>query len=171
MSLKLERPNAALKEAYLDFVSDWEHNQEEITPYACRLLGRSYEAWLSDTLREETEVPANFVTASLFLLTDDSGAVLGALHIRHRLNERLLFSGGHIGYGVRPSERRKGYAETMLSLALPEAKMLGIDRALVTCDKSNTASARTILHCGGVLENEVLENGEPVQRYWIELLP
>ena len=171
MSLKLERPNAALKEAYLDFVSDWEHNQEEITPYACRLLGRSYEEWLSDTLREETEVPANFVTASLFLLTDDSGAVLGAVHIRHRLNERLFFSGGHIGYGVRPSERRKGHAETMLSLALPEAKRLGIGRALVTCSKSNTGSARTILHCGGVLENEVSENGKQVQRYWIELQP
>ncbi len=171
MSLKLERPNAALKEAYLDFVSDWKHAPEEITPYACRLLDRSYEEWLSDTLREETEVPANFVTASLFLLTDDSGSVIGAVHIRHRLNERLLFSGGHIGYGIRPSERRKGYAEAMLALALPEAKMLGIDRALVTCDKSNTASARTILHCGGVLENEVSENGKQVQRYWIELLP
>jgi predicted acetyltransferase len=171
MSLKLERPSAALKEAYLDFVSDWEQNQEEITPYACRLLGRSYEEWLSDTLREEAEAPANFVTASLFLLTDDSDSVLGAVHIRHRLNERLLFSGGHIGYGVRPSERRKGYAEAMLALALPEAKKLGIDRALVTCDKSNLGSAHTILHCGGVLENEVREDGELVQRYWIQLCP
>ena len=171
MALKLERPSPALKEAYLDFVSDWEQNKEEITPYACRLLGRNCEEWLRDTLREETDVPPNFVTASLFLLTDDSGTVLGAVHIRHRLNERLLFCGGHIGYGVRPSERRKGYAEAMLSLALPEAEKLGIDRALVTCDKSNTGSARTILHCGGVLENEVLEDGKPVQRYWIQLRP
>lgn len=160
-----------MKKAYLDFVSDWEQNKEEITPFACRLLGRSFEEWLRDILREETEVPASFVTASLFLLRDNSGAVLGAAHIRHRLNERLLFSGGHIGYGVRPSERRKGYAEAMLQLALPEAKKLGIGRALITCKKSNTASARTILHCGGVLENEVLEDGEPVQRYWIQLQP
>ena len=171
MNLKLERPSAALKKAYLDFVSDWEQNQEKMTPYACRLLGRSYEEWLSDTLREETEVPANFVTASLFLLTDDSGSVIGAVHIRHLLNERLLFSGGHIGYGIRPSERRKGYAEAMLSLALPEVKKLGIDRALITCDKNNTGSARTILHCGGVLENEVLEDGKLFQRYWIQLHP
>lgn len=171
MNLKLERPGAALKESYLDFVGDWEQNEEEITPFACRLLGRSYEEWLSDTLREESEAQANFVTASLFLLTDDSGAVIGAIHIRHRLNEHLLFSGGHIGYGIRPSERKKGYAETMLALALPEAKKLGIDRALITCDKSNPASARTILHCGGILENEVLEDGEPVQRYWVQIRP
>ncbi len=55
----------------------------------------------------------------------------------------------------------------MLFMALPIAKELGIDRALVTCDKNNPASAKTILRCGGVLEDERLENGELVQRYWI----
>ena len=113
--------------------------------------------------------PRHFVTAHCFCLTDGSGRMLGAIQIRHRLNEALLKSGGHIGYGVRPSERRKGYAETMLSLALPAAKKLGIDRALITCSKSNTASARTILHCGGVLENEIEEEGRITQRYWIDL--
>lgn len=169
MNLNLEQPTPATKHAFLDFTEDWDRHGEEITPYGFRLLGRNYEEWLRDAVLQETQVPAHFVTASCYCLTDGSGRMLGAIQIRHRLNEALLKSGGHIGYGVRPSERQKGYAETMLSLALPAAKELGIDRALITCSKSNVASARTILHCGGVLENEIEEEGRVTQRYWISL--
>lgn len=169
MELKLESPTLAMKQAFLDFTEDWNRNAQEITPYAFRLLGRSYEDWLRDTLLQETQAPANFVTAHCFCLMDGSDRMLGAIQIRHTLNEALLKSGGHIGYGVRPSERRKGYAETMLSLALPAAKKLGIERALITCAKSNVASARTIMHCGGVLENEIEEEERVTQRYWVDL--
>ncbi len=167
MELKLERPSPALKQAFLSFTEDWERNGEEITPYGFRLFGRSYEEWLTDIVRMETQAPSGFVPAHCFCLT--GGAMLGAIQIRHRLNEALLSTGGHIGYGVRLSERRKGYAEAMLTLALPFAKKLGIERALITCAKENTASARTIRHCGGVLENEVPEEGRVTQRYWIDL--
>lgn len=78
--------------------------------------------------------------------------------------------GGHIGYEVRPSERRKGYATEMLRLALKKCVDLGITKVLITCDKSNLGSAKTIQNQGGVLENEFLEeNGELAQRYWINL--
>lgn len=169
MKLKLERPSPALKQAFLSFTEDWARNGEEITPYGFRLLGRSYEEWLSDAARMETEAPAGFVPAHCFCLTGGTGTMLGAIQIRHRLNDALLRTGGHIGYGVRPSERRKGYAEAMLALALPRAKRLGIERVLITCAKENAASARTILHCGGVLENEIPEEGRVTQRYWIDL--
>ena len=169
MEVKLERPSPALKQAFLSFTRDWAGNGEEITPYGFRLLGRNYEEWLSDTVRMETEAPGDFVPAHCFCLTDGRGAMLGAIQIRHRLNDTLFRTGGHIGYGVRPSERRKGCAETMLTLALPLTKRLGIERALITCAKANTASARTILHCGGVLENEIPEEGRVTQRYWIDL--
>jgi predicted acetyltransferase len=67
-----------------------------------------------------------------------------------------------------PSERRKGYATEMLRLALEKCKALGIEKALVTCDMNNVASAGTILKNGGVLENEVTDdNGRIIQRYWI----
>jgi len=92
-----------------------------------------------------------------------------ALQIRHELNEYLLSYGGHISYGIRPSERRHGFASLMLSLSLPKAKELGINRALVTCDKENTASAKTIKSNGGVLGNEIKQQGEITQRYLIEI--
>lgn len=93
---------------------------------------------------------------------------VGAVNIRHYLNEGLRRTGGHIGDGIRPGERRKGYATAMLALALKECKKLGIDRVLVCCDKDNIGSAKAIVKNGGVLENEVEEDGHVVQRYWID---
>ncbi|MBR2176691.1 MAG: GNAT family N-acetyltransferase, partial [Clostridia bacterium] len=94
----------------------------------------------------------------------------GAVNIRHYLNDYLLKEGGHIGDGIRPSERRKGYATEMVRLALIECKKLGIDRVLMVCDKDNIGSAKSILKNGGVLEDEFLnEYGDIEQRYWIDL--
>ena len=105
-----------------------------------------------------------------FLLDEDRNKLLGAVNIRHYLNDELLKEGGHIGDGIRPSERRKGYATEMVRLALIECKKLGIDRVLMTCDKDNVGSAKSILKNGGVLENEFLnEDGNIEQRYWIDL--
>ena len=91
------------------------------------------------------------------------------LDIRHSLNEALLLDGGHIGDGVRPSERRKGYATAMIALALDECRKLGIEKVLMVCNKENTGSAKSIQNNGGVLENEINVEGETVQRYWIQL--
>lgn len=95
--------------------------------------------------------------------------MVGAVNIRHRLNEQLLLNGGHIGDGVRPSERGKGIGTRMITLALEECKKLGIRDVLMVCDKENAASARTIQKNGGILENEVLADGVAEQRYWIHL--
>lgn len=78
-------------------------------------------------------------------------------------------TGGHIGDGIRPSERRKGYATAMIALALEECKKLGIERVLMCCDKDNIGSAKSIIRNGGFLENEVEEYGHLEQRYWIQL--
>lgn len=105
-----------------------------------------------------------------FLLDEDRDRLLGAVNIRHYLNDSLLKEGGHIGDGIRPSERRKGYATEMIRLALIECKKLGIDKVLMTCDKDTIGSAKSIVKNGGVLENEfVNSDGDVEQRYWISI--
>ena len=109
-------------------------------------------------------------TTTLFLLDVDRNILLGAVNIRHYLNESNMISGGHIGDGIRPSERRKGYATEMIRLALIECRKLGIEKVLMTCDKDNIGSRKSIINNGGVLENEFLnEDGQTEQRYWITL--
>lgn len=97
------------------------------------------------------------------------GRIIGALHFRHELNEYLLLHGGHIGYGIRPSERRKGYASLMLGMMLDILKERNFGRVLITCDDGNHASARSIERNGGLLENIVAEGTGKTRRYWIQL--
>src|SRR5690242_3199976 len=93
-------------------------------------------------------VRASFVAAMLWWVDGDE--YLGRIAIRHRLTAQLRASGGHIGYDVRPSARRRGHATAMLRAALPVARALGVDSALVTCDAGNVASRRVIERNGGV---------------------
>jgi predicted acetyltransferase len=79
---------------------------------------------------------------------------LGRLSIRHRLTLQLVYEGGHIGYEVRPSARRRGHATAMLAAALPIAAALGVENALIDCDPGNTGSRRVIEKNGGVLDGE-----------------
>jgi predicted acetyltransferase len=160
-----------MEEQFLDFASDWEAHHEAIVPYSARLLNMNYHEWLENTASIENRdtCPSHWVPAHTYFLADENKRIIGAVNIRHYLNGFLLQYGGHIGYGVRPSERKKGYASLMLSMTLPIAKGLGLDKVLVCCDKNNTGSARTIIKNGGVLENEVIEDGEITQRYWIKI--
>ncbi|MFI8274941.1 GNAT family N-acetyltransferase [Streptomyces sp. NPDC085929] len=94
---------------------------------------------------------------------------LGAIDLRHYLNGFLLDAGGHIGYGVRPSARRRGLAGWALRAVLHEARIMGMDRVLLTCDPDNTGSVRTIERGGGVLEDVRETLIGPKRRYWIDL--
>ncbi len=93
----------------------------------------------------------------------DGGVFLGSLRIRHRLTEALRMDGGHIGYSVRPSARRRGHATAMLAAALPRAARLGIDPALITCNLSNDASRRVIETNGGAL----FDADDTMLRFWV----
>lgn len=107
--------------------------------------------------------------STFFCLDTDRNIFVGAVNIRHTLNEGLLKDGGHIGDGIRPSERGKGLGTRMIALAFEECGRLGLRDVLMCCDKDNIASARTIVKNGGVLENEIEVDGVIVQRYWIHL--
>lgn len=133
----------------------------------------TYEDWLR--LAKECEKSDNTllgVPASTYLavrISDEK--VVGCIELRHTLNESLAVIGGHIGYSVAPSERRKGYATEMLKLVLDEAKRAGLDKVLLTCDTDNVASCKTIEKCGGKPERKepfVFEN-ETYFKYWIEV--
>ena len=91
------------------------------------------------------------------------------INIRLKLNEYLLQHGGHIGYSVRPTERRKGYNSYQLYLALRFCYEQGLDKVLLTCLKDNLGSAKTIQNSCGVLENEIEEGNKILQRYWIDV--
>lgn len=93
----------------------------------------------------------------------DGAEWLGHLNLRHRLTPHLLEMGGHIGYDVRPSARRRGHATAMLSAGLAVARSLGIESALLTCDHDNIASRRVIESAGGVLEDQ---RGDKL-RFWV----
>lgn len=93
--------------------------------------------------------------------------MLGDLFIRHRLNARLEKMGGHIGYKVRPSLRNRGVATIALRLGLEKLRRMGVERALVTCERNNLASARVIEKCNGVrIEDAILED-RVERRYWV----
>ena len=127
-----------------------------------------FEKYLKEI--NSTIVSEGHVPDSTFFLYDEARDIfVGACNIRHYLNESLLKTGGHIGDGIRPSERGKGYGTMIIKLALEECKKLGIDKVLMTCDKDNIGSKKAIIKNGGILENEVLEDGNIVQRYWITL--
>lgn len=168
----LELPSMEHKEACMDMLKEWSDSGEKIYPGALRMRGMNYLEWLDYIKfvpKNETN-PPNLVPSDTYFLINDDDNIIGAISIRHYLNDYLLNYGGHIGYGIRPSKRRKGYAKLMLKLALGKCQDIAIDKVLITCNKDNIASAKTILANGGVLENEIAEeNGNIVQRYWIQV--
>lgn len=124
----------------------------------------SFAAYVEQVRAEATDEPAPGRVACTTLWWVEGVEWLGRLSIRHDLIPRLEEVGGHIGYDVRPSRRREGHATRMLAEALPIARGLGIDRALVTCDHDNVASRRTIERNGGVLADR---RGVKL-RFWID---
>ena len=137
-------------------------------PRSCNLLAR-FERY-----RNAIDLPEGYVGAtSRWLVDDEQQRFLGQIDIRHKLTDRLLRYGGHIGYAVRLGEWNKGYGTLMLSQALPLAKEIGITRCLITCDDDNPASARVMEKNGFLLADKVdnIIDGQAIitRRYWKNL--
>ena len=132
----------------------------------------SIEIWFEELKKRSCEdtVPKGLVPSSTYLaVREKDNYIVGMIDIRHYLNEYLTQVGGHIGYGVRKTERNKGYAKQMLKLALEKCKELKIKKVLITCDEDNIASEKVILSANGKLEDIRNVDGENKKRFWIDL--
>ena len=168
--LVLVKPSEDYLEQIYEYRQEFLDNDDSMDGTSSLRRFEKIEEWLQWVDKNENdETCANdFVPSSQFLtIRKLDNKVVGMVNIRHRLNEHLLNFGGHIGYSIRKSERRKGYAKEQLILALLEAKNLDINKVLITCDKDNFPSRNTILSANGILENEIKDEDEIIQRYWI----
>lgn len=132
----------------------------------------NYNEWLEKVmlaLKKETS-PIDVPATTYFTVRKSDNKIIGTIQLRHELNDDLLKRGGHIGYGICPSERGKGYGTKQLSLALEKAKELGISRVMISCDQTNFASANVATRNGGKLQWEGYDEEDGfIQIYWIDL--
>lgn len=172
-TLTFVEPQAMHEDAAMEYISEHVENGEDDLHGAALLERLPYGEWLDLVAgnRRPDSVAEGWVPAStFFVVREDDGRIIGTIDIRHYLNEFLRSYGGHIGYGVRPSERGQGYAKRILAQALDYARNLGIDRVMLSCYEDNAASRRVIEANGGVLEREFVHtDGKLVQVFWIEL--
>ena len=172
MNLKLVKLTPQYKRQLTDMMSEWLGIEADFSPRVIRKNDyRDFDYYLDNL---ETKHYDGYLVpdSTFFCLDTDRDIFVGAVNIRHYLNRNLYPFGGHIGDGVRPSERRKGIATKMISLALEKCREFGIYRVLMTCDEDNIGSAKSIRNNGGVLfDTLVNEEGVPEQCYWIDLTP
>ncbi|HEY3556660.1 MAG TPA: GNAT family N-acetyltransferase [Kribbella sp.] len=172
---ELIEPTIDLRDSWLESAAEWGDVPQDgagLWEAADLDLGTTegFEAWLR-RLQEQSAfegITEDRVPATFWWIVED-GTYLGAITLRHALNDKLLEGGGHIGYGVRPSARGRGVANWALGAVLERARERGIDRVLLTCDAGNVASARTIERNGGVLEDIRDTWLGRARRYWITL--
>lgn len=168
--MELVKPSKKFEKSFMEAVDEY------------MAEGRTYEALVLDeqgdfegmrkyyqNAEKGIGLPDGYVPATEFWIIEGE-KFIGRLSIRHELNDYLTNFGGHIGYAVRPTERKKGYGTKALELGLIEAKKLGLSKILITCNTTNIGSKKIIEKNGGVFEDERLKEDEgQISRYWIDI--
>jgi predicted acetyltransferase len=174
--MKLVFPTIDYKQKAIEFINEFYEYGSEIDGSGALdsfLKESTYEKWLDELLRDidianlqEPKVPA----LTYFYVREADDRIIGTINIRLALNDFLRKEGGHIGYSVRPTERKKGYGTDMLSEGLKVCSKIGLHEVLVSCDKENLASAGVIKNCGGLLKEEFYSStyDEILQMYVIK---
>lgn len=178
MALKLVKLTKEYQRQLTEMLDEWSA-YNKANPKANRSPGvlwggdyHDFDKYVKDMYDDKLALSKGHVPATTFFLYDDERDIfLGAANVRHYLSDAIKIFGGHIGDGIRPSERKKGYATKMIALVLPECKKMGLDRVLMTCDYDNIGSAKSIINNGGVLENELYNEEDKIleKRFWIDI--
>ena len=174
MKLFLVKPDLTYYEKYNEMMNEWCDSKTQI---ALQFLDRPFNTIEEFAefiqMLDETELgnqDKRYCSATSYFVIDENDRLVGAASLRHYLTVEGLNTWGHIGYGVRPSERRKGYGTEILKLTLEEAKKKKIYKVLMGAHKSNVGSCKVIENCNGIFENEVNDpndDKEKINRYWI----
>ena len=174
MKIYLVKPDLIYYEQYNEMMKEWNENDTHIAPWFLDKPISSIEEFekfikmLDDC--EHGRLDKKYATTSSYFIINEENKLVGATSLRHYLTIEGFNGWGHIGYGIRPSERRKKYATTACKLMLEEAKKRGIYKVLIGVRDSNTGSIKVIENCGGKLENivNIIGEEEKVRRYWID---
>lgn len=174
----LEKPNKKHKKEAITYINEFIINNSQIHGSGGLdryLQTKTYEEWLIHTKNMKNKnyaTECNFVpSTTYFLIRKEDNKIIGMIDLRHELNEYLAKISGHIGYAIRPTERKKGYGKIQLYLCLLKAEEHGLEKVMISCDENNIASARTIEALGGILERKEYEKekNRTVKVYWINV--
>ena len=138
-----------------------------------KVLDKSFEEFFDnlEINKHIDEIYPAYANQTTYVLTDENDHIYGLANLRHELKGKLIEIGGHIGYGIRPSERRKGYATIQLGLLLEKLKELNIEQALITCRENNIGSKKAMEKFIGKADTLVpsMHEGIMEYRYWIDV--
>lgn len=172
----LEEPSLKRKEEAIEYILEHIKNKSNISGSGGLDDGyKNYVEWLekNDLRKSSLTCPENRCPSyTYFLIRENDNKIVGMINIRYNLNDYMLEFGGHIGYGIRPTERNKGYNKINLYLGLLESRKIGLDKVLLTVLDTNPASFKTIFSLGGILENKIPDNEYEnilLGRYWIDV--
>ena len=175
MKLKLVKPSKKYQAQIIDMLDEWSeynklHPECDGSPRAIFRDYSNFKSYIKSFEKDIYEPDPDKVPATVYFALDkERNVIVGACQIRHYLNEALRNGGGHIGDGVRPSERKKGYATEIIRLALKECRYLKIKKVLISANSDNIGSIKSIKKNGGIYERTVIEDGKPLELYWIHL--
>lgn len=174
----LERPSIERKDEIIEYINEFVEYNSDIngTGSLDKILeGYTFEQALDRCLKMEDEEYAKSVNRcpgkTFLLIRENDNRIVGSINIRWDLNEAMLKFGGHIGYGIRPTERRKGYNKINLYLGMQEAQKVGLEKVMLDCDVNNLGSDKTLKALGGKLERTEVDPSDKVLTnvYWFDV--